>query len=72
MFVVYGLPHDPADHERVIGWAVLRRSPWDLVGVYATEYIARKKSEIKGYGYQVQLGSYKLGSQDFRAFTFEL
>lgn len=35
-------------------------------------YAARKKSEIKGDGYQIQLGSYKLGSQDFRAFTFEL
>lgn len=22
MFVVHGLPHEPTDHERVIGWAV--------------------------------------------------
>ncbi|EAO5395260.1 hypothetical protein FQN13_19695 [Salmonella enterica] len=72
MFVVCGLPHDPADHERVIGWAVLRPSPWHLAGVYPTEYAARKKLEIKGDGYQIQLGSYRLGSQDFRAFTFEL
>lgn len=72
MFVVCGLPHDPADHERVIEWVVLRPSPWRLVGVFSTEHAARKKSEIIGDGYQIQLGSYKLGSQNFRAFNFEL
>lgn len=34
--------------------------------------LQEKKLELKGDGYQVQLGSYRLGSQDFRAFTFEL
>lgn len=68
MFVVHGLPHDPTDHERVIGWAV----PWHLVGVFATEYMSRKELQTRGDDYCVQLGSYKLGSQDFRAFTFEV
>ncbi|OQM39126.1 hypothetical protein [Citrobacter braakii] len=72
MFVVHGLPHDPTDHERVIGWAVIRPAPWHLVGVFATEYMARKELQVRGDGYHVQLGSYKLGTQDFRAFTFEL
>lgn len=72
MFVVYGLSHAPSDHERVIGWAVFRPSPWHLVGVYATEFIARKKLEIQEDGYQIKQGSYRLGSQDFRAFTFDL
>ena len=40
MFTVNGLYFDPLDQERVIGWGVYRKSPWDLVGVYPTEYIA--------------------------------
>ncbi|ENM1949530.1 hypothetical protein I5418_18505 [Citrobacter braakii] len=72
MFVVHGLPHDPTDHDRVIGWVVFRPAPWHLVGVFATEYMARKELQTRGDDYHVQLGSYKLGSQDFKAFTFEL
>jgi hypothetical protein len=72
MFVVHGLPHDPSDHDRVIGWAVFRPAPWHLVGVFATEYMARKELHTLTADYRVQLGSYRLGSQDFKAFTFEL
>ncbi|TQN75909.1 UNVERIFIED_ORG: hypothetical protein FHU00_4972 [Citrobacter freundii] len=72
MFVVHGLPLDPMDHERVIGWAIFRSSPWHLVGVFATEYMVRKELQTRGDGYHMQLGSYKPGSQDFKAFTFEL
>lgn len=72
MFVVYGLPRDPTDHERVIGWAVIRSAPWHLVGVFATEYMARKELQAQGDDYRVELGSYKLGSQDFKSFTFDM
>lgn len=71
MFVVHGLLQDPIDPERVIGWAVIRPAPWHLVGVFATEYMAKKELQMCSDGYHVQLGTYKLGSQDFKAFTFE-
>lgn len=72
MFVVHGVSHDPNDHDRVIGWAVFRPAPWHLAGVFATEHMAMEELQAVGDGYQVQFGSYKLGSQDFKASTFEL
>jgi len=51
MFTVNGLYFDPLDQERVIGWGVYRKSPWDLVGVYPTEYIAREKAVSYGCDY---------------------
>lgn len=71
MFVVYALSHDPTDHERVIGWAVIRPAPWHLVGVFPTEYMARKEQQMRVDDYHVRLGSYKPGSQDFKTFIFK-
>ena len=68
MFTVNGLYFDPLDQERVIGWGVYRKSPWHLVGVYLTEYIAREKAVSYGCDYLVSLGSYRIGSHDFRPF----
>lgn len=55
MFTVNWLYFDPLDQERVIGWGVYRKSPWDLVGVYPTEYIAREKAVSYGCDYLVSL-----------------
>lgn len=68
MFTVNWLYFDPLDQERVIGWGVYRKSPWHLVGVYLTEYIAREKAVSYGCDYLVSLGPYRIGSHDFRPF----
>lgn len=69
MVDINGLSHDPADHERVIGWGVYRPAPWHLVGVFPVEHMARQRAEKYGGGYIVAWGTYLPGSQDFRAVT---
>jgi len=57
---------DPRNPGWIKGWAVLRTSPWDLVGMYVTETEAREACAVHP-GYEVKFGSRKLGSNDFVA-----
>lgn len=72
MFTVNGLYFDSLVQERVIGWGVYRKSPWDLVGVYPTEHIAREKAVSYGCDYLVSLSSYRIDSHDFRPFMSDI
>jgi hypothetical protein len=47
------------------GWAVVRRSPWHLVGVYASKDMAETKAGLLGRDYESAYGSHRLGSDDF-------
>ncbi|EPY8722575.1 hypothetical protein ACXHD8_001202 [Providencia stuartii] len=44
---------------------VVRGSPWDLKGVYATEEQAKQKAQSLGSDYEVHFGSHRLQSDDF-------
>ncbi|MDK6762945.1 hypothetical protein QP337_25265 [Escherichia coli] len=48
-----------------VQWAVVKGSPWHLVGVYATKEVAETKAKMVGDGYEVHYGSYRKGSDDF-------
>jgi hypothetical protein len=48
-----------------MGWAVVRRSPWHLVGVYASKAMAETKAGMLGREYESAYGSHRLGSDDF-------
>jgi hypothetical protein len=48
-----------------LGWAVVRRSPWHLVGVYASKDMAETKAGLLGRDYESAYGSHRLGSDDF-------
>lgn len=65
MFVAKGLREDPDNKGWVLGWAVVRGSPWHLVGVYATKDMAETKANDLDKDYEVQFGSHRLGSDDF-------
>lgn len=65
MFVAKGLKEDPDNKGWVLGWAVVRGSPWHLVGVYATKDMAETKANDLGKDYEVQFGSHRLDSDDF-------
>ncbi|WP_106881402.1 hypothetical protein [Escherichia coli] len=49
----------------VKGWAVVRSSPWHLVGVFATEEDAETEARKMGDKYEVHYGSHRTGSDDF-------
>lgn len=65
MFVAKGLKEDPDNKGWVMGWAVVRGSPWHLVGVYATKDMAETKVSEFDKNYGVRFGSHRLGSDDF-------
>ena len=65
MFVENNLKADPDNQGWVLGWAVVRCKPWNLVGVYATEDDAKSKCSELSEGYEVRYGSHRLGSDDF-------
>lgn len=65
MFVANGLEKNPDNLGWVMGWAVVRRSPWHLAGVYATKDVAETKAANLGDGYEAAYGSHRLGSDDF-------
>ena len=65
MFIAEGLEPDPINEGWVKGWAVVKGSPWHLVGVYATKEVAETKAKMVGDGYEVHYGSYRKGSDDF-------
>ncbi|HCA5905116.1 TPA: hypothetical protein ACTYHK_001698 [Citrobacter koseri] len=65
MFVADGLKVDPDNNGWVLGWGVVRTSPWHLVGVYATRDVAETKAVELGVGYDAAYGSHRVGSDDF-------
>lgn len=65
MFVANGLKPDPDNKGWVLGWGVVRTSPWHLVGVYATKDVAETKAAELGVGYDAVYGSHRIGSDDF-------
>ncbi len=65
MFVAEGLKRNPDNQGWVMGWAVVRRSPWHLVGVYASKDMAETKAGMLGRDYESAYGSHRLGSDDF-------
>ncbi|WP_313390129.1 hypothetical protein, partial [Leclercia sp.] len=60
MFIAEGLKPDLDNEGWVKGWGVVRKSPWHLVGVYATKDVAETKAASSGEGYEV-LWSTKTG-----------
>lgn len=65
MFVENDLPVDPDNRGWVKAWGVVRKSKWDLAGVYGNKRDAEAKAEEVGEGYEVHYGSHKLGTDDF-------
>jgi hypothetical protein len=49
----------------IVGWAVIRNSPWDLIGMFPTKEEAEAAQSKLGSTYGVRHGSRKLGSNDF-------
>lgn len=56
---------DPDNPGWVLGWAVLRMSPWDFVGLFLTEKAAHERRTLCGEGYIVRYGSHRIGTSDF-------
>ncbi|CDH25082.1 hypothetical protein [Xenorhabdus bovienii] len=65
MFVEEGLKPDPDNAGFVLGWGVVRYSPWHLAGVYATKEKAEIQAVNFGSVYEVHYGSHRTGSDDF-------
>lgn len=59
------LKADPDSAGWVLGWGVVRNSPWSLHGVYATEIEALAESKVAGEDHAVRYGSHKPGTDDF-------
>jgi hypothetical protein len=47
------------------GWGVIRKSPWDLVGVFLTQDLANIELRARGFEYVVGYGSRQLGANNF-------
>lgn len=60
-----GLKKDPHNEGWVLGWGVIKDSPWQLVGVYATAADAAAEARRNGSDFRVLEGSYELGTQNF-------
>lgn len=65
MFVAEGLKRNPDSQRWVMGWAVVRRSPWHLIGLYASKDMADTKAGTLGEEYESAYGSHCLGTDDF-------
>jgi hypothetical protein len=59
------LPADPDNDGSVLGWAVVRTAPWELIGIYATKEVAEIEVDHRGSGYLVEYGSHRLGTDEF-------
>ncbi|WP_340608545.1 hypothetical protein [Xenorhabdus bharatensis] len=65
MFVEKGLKPDLDNTGFVLGWGVVRYSPWHLAGVYATKDKAEIEAVNLGSEYDVHYGSHKPDTDDF-------
>jgi hypothetical protein len=55
---------DPGNAGWVLGWAVIRNSPWHLAGFFDNQADATVEAS-KLDGYEARYGSHKLGTDDF-------
>ncbi|MFX1740052.1 hypothetical protein PXJ20_32600 [Paraburkholderia sp. A1RI_3L] len=60
-----GYALDPGNNGWIVGWAVIRNSPWDLAGMFPSKEEAEAARSKLGGTYEVRHGSRKLGSNDF-------
>ncbi|HBP87738.1 MAG TPA: hypothetical protein DD706_08590 [Nitrospiraceae bacterium] len=56
---------DPINPGRIRGWAVLRRNPWHLQGLYEESLQAEEILQAIGADYEIIYGSNQYGSDDF-------
>ncbi|MDD1966198.1 hypothetical protein NPS29_12785 [Pseudomonas putida] len=60
---------DPNKAGWVLGWGVVRNSPWKLHGVYATRAEADAQAAIAGEGFAVKEGTNEKGTDNFLSFS---
>ncbi|MEJ9852237.1 hypothetical protein R0790_24880 [Escherichia coli] len=65
MVIDSSLKKDPFFPGSVIGWGVIRCSPWNLLGVFDDYDEALEFSLLLGEDYEVIWGSHKLGTSGF-------
>lgn len=65
MIIDSSLKKSPFEANSVVGWGVIRCSPWDLFGVFYAYEQASEFAEILGEDYEVVWGTHRLGSNDF-------
>lgn len=63
--LVRALPKDPNNPTHVLGWAVIRRTPWRFVDIFASQELAQAQAAKLGTGYESKYGSHKPGSSEF-------
>ena len=59
------LPKDPDVLGSVLGWAVVRDSPWSFIDIFANKEAAEAEAKRLGAGHSVKYGSHKLGTDNF-------
>ncbi|PUA20862.1 hypothetical protein C7W93_11645 [Glaciimonas sp. PCH181] len=59
------LPVDPDNSGNVIGFGIVKSSPWHFGGIYSEETDARRIASKLGSQYEVHYGSHRLNSDDF-------
>lgn len=55
-------PHNPGS---ALGWGVLSKAPWHLVGLHPDRAQAEEQRRTLGADYEVQFGSNRVGTDDF-------
>ncbi|MEQ7919902.1 hypothetical protein ABQX22_11975 [Xanthomonas sp. WHRI 1810A] len=63
--LVRALPKDPANPAHVLGWAVVRNTPWRFVDIFASKDLADAQAAQLGAGYESRYGSHKPGTSEF-------
>lgn len=63
--LVRALPKDPNNPSHVLGWAVIRRTPWRFVDIFASKDLADAQAARLGSDYESRYGSHKPGSSEF-------
>ncbi|WP_429298873.1 hypothetical protein [Paraburkholderia sp. GAS199] len=61
------LPADPSNKGWVLGFAVVRNSPWHFGGIYASEEDAERIAGRFGHAYELRYGSHQIDSDNFVA-----
>lgn len=59
------LPNDPDNAGSVLGWGVVRNSPWSLHGVFSSKDDAESQAKTAGDDYVVGYGSHVPGTDNF-------
>jgi hypothetical protein len=59
------LPADPNNFGSVFGWAVVEKSPWRFIDIYASQDIAEAEAKARGPRFSIEYGSHRLGTSYF-------